>query len=149
MPQSPSDSFSTIEDNTLYERGHAIKPGVPEEGVSREELADPHGGILSPAGPVYRGSKRVDHFNKKRVHFQDSDSDVDDSPPSVKRKVAGTGESSASRIATEKIQDLEVRIEALEEWKVKCVYAIQEWSNMNQIFTQHLTTLMEARDTGE
>lgn len=38
MPQSPSDSFSTIEDNTLYERGHAIKPGVPEEGVSREEV---------------------------------------------------------------------------------------------------------------
>ncbi|KAF2682011.1 hypothetical protein K458DRAFT_419976 [Lentithecium fluviatile CBS 122367] len=111
MSQSPTDSLSTIPDNTLYEEGYNAKEGVPREGVSREEacreeqsqLADPHGAVLSQAGLVSQEGKRVDRLNKKRVYFQDSDSDVDDWRPSVKRKVSRTDENSAQLTATEKI----------------------------------------------
>jgi len=52
-------------------------------------------------------------------------------------------------MATEKIQDLEARVEALEEWKMEYVQAIQEGVKMNKIFTECFTTLMKARDTGD
>ncbi|KAF1970580.1 hypothetical protein BU23DRAFT_600913 [Bimuria novae-zelandiae CBS 107.79] len=153
MSQSPTDSLATIEDNTLYEEVYNAKEGVPRdggsrEGVSREELATPHGGVLSRVGLVSQDGKRVDRLNKKRVHFQDSDSDVDDSRPSA-RKVSKAEESSALRTATKMIQILEARIGALEEWKAKCEEAIQKKAKMNKEFMQDLTALLKASHSGE
>ncbi|KAF2681101.1 hypothetical protein K458DRAFT_392328 [Lentithecium fluviatile CBS 122367] len=149
MSQSPADSLSTVEDRTLYDEVYNVKEGVPREEVSKEELADPHGSVRSQASLVTQNGKRVDRLDKKRVRFQDSDSDVDDSHPSVKRKVSRTEENSALLTATEKIQDLEARVEALEKWKVNCVQAIQEWVKMAKIFTQYVTAVMEAQNTGD
>jgi hypothetical protein len=40
------------------------------------------------------------------------------------------------------MQDLEARVEALEEGKVKWVRIFQEWDTMNERFMQDLTALM-------
>ncbi|KAF9728421.1 hypothetical protein PMIN01_11941 [Paraphaeosphaeria minitans] len=143
MSQSPTDSLATIEDNTLYEA--VYREGVSREEVYREvyreemqsQLADPHSGVLPHPGPVSQGGG---HLGRERVHFEDSDSD--DLRPSVRRKVSRTEESSALLTATKKMQDLEARVEALEEGKVKCVKVVQEWAKMNEKFMQDLTALI-------
>jgi exonuclease VII small subunit len=40
------------------------------------------------------------------------------------------------------MQDLEARVEALEEGKVNLVRVFQEWATMNEKFMQDLTALM-------
>ena len=45
-------------------------------------------------------------------------------------------------MATKRMQDLEARVEALEEWKVKWVRTFQKWAKMNEKFMQDLTALM-------
>ncbi|KAF2785742.1 hypothetical protein K505DRAFT_368844 [Melanomma pulvis-pyrius CBS 109.77] len=156
MSQSPAESFTTIEDSTLYD-------GVYRVGVSREEkcgdeqsqpavaLADLHGRVLLRPGPVPHDAEHVDRSNKKRVHFDDSDSDY--GRPSVKRKVS-KAECLALTTAIKRMQDLEARVEALEEEKVKLVRVFQEWATMdekaiqerakrNKKFIQDLAALME------
>ncbi|KAF2195735.1 hypothetical protein K469DRAFT_681999 [Zopfia rhizophila CBS 207.26] len=140
--QNSNDSLTTIEDNTLYQ-GEVSAKDVKSQSASGS--AGPDSSALPQSFPVSQGSPHADSRGKKRPHEEDSD----DERPIVGGKVPRTGKRSilttdgllqanlvveSMKTLTKRNNDLEARVEALEDAHVRLLDSFKEWAEETEKF---------------